>query len=79
MLDSLLMYFFKQQQHNIKTDIDSIETISKLLQEVNSVKDKNKMLDTKFVAMKHENECLWRELAVIRQKHMKQQRILNQV
>jgi len=29
--------------------------------------------------MKHENECLWRELAVIRQKHMKQQRILNQV
>uniref|UniRef100_A0A2S2PZY4 Heat shock factor protein n=1 Tax=Sipha flava TaxID=143950 RepID=A0A2S2PZY4_9HEMI len=68
----------KVQQH-IKTDIDSIETISKLLQEVNSVKDKNKMLDSKFVAMKHENECLWRELAVIRQKHMKQQRILNQL
>ncbi|KAE9542978.1 hypothetical protein AGLY_002889 [Aphis glycines] len=63
----------------IKTDIDSIETISTLLKEVNSVKDKNKMLDSKFTAMKHENECLWRELAVIRQKHMKQQRILNQL
>ncbi|XP_022174109.1 heat shock factor protein isoform X2 [Myzus persicae] len=63
----------------LKTDIDSIETISTLLKEVNSVKDKNKMLDSKFTAMKHENECLWRELAVIRQKHMKQQRILNQL
>ncbi|VVC26978.1 Hypothetical protein CINCED_3A002784 [Cinara cedri] len=64
---------------NIKTDIDSIETISTLIKEVNTVKDKNKMLDNKFMAMKHENECLWRELAVIRQKHMKQQRILNQL
>ncbi|KAL5237230.1 hypothetical protein ACI65C_004640 [Semiaphis heraclei] len=63
----------------LKTDIDSIETISTLLKEVNSVKDKNKMLDSKFTAMKHENECLWRELVVIRQKHMKQQRILNQL
>ncbi|XP_029343951.1 heat shock factor protein isoform X3 [Acyrthosiphon pisum] len=63
----------------LKTDIDSIETISTLIKEVNSVKDKNKMLDSKFTAMKHENECLWRELAVIRQKHMKQQRILNQL
>jgi len=50
-----------------------------LIKEVNTVKDKNKILDSKFMAMKHENECLWRELAVIRQKHMKQQRILNQV
>jgi len=50
-----------------------------LIKEVNTVKDKNKILDSKFLAMKHENECLWRELAVIRQKHMKQQRILNQV
>lgn len=63
----------------MKTDIDSIETISTLIKEVNSIKDKNKALDSKFMAMKHENECLWRELAVIRQKNIKQQRILNQV
>lgn len=73
------MYYYFNQQQNIKTDIDSIDTISTLIKEVNAVKDKNKILDSKFLAMKHENECLWRELAVIRQKHMKQQRILNQV
>ncbi|XP_050422059.1 heat shock factor protein isoform X2 [Adelges cooleyi] len=64
---------------SIKPDIDSVDAISTLIKEVNQIKDKNKMLDSKFMAMKHENECLWRELAVTRQKHMKQQRILNQL
>ncbi|XP_050541657.1 heat shock factor protein isoform X2 [Daktulosphaira vitifoliae] len=81
---SCLLLSIKQKrgekvQQNIKPDIDSIDTISNLIKEVNQVKDKNKLLDSKFIAMKHENECLWRELAVIRQKHMKQQRILNQL
>lgn len=36
-------------------------------------------LDTRFSAMKQENEALWREIAVLRQKHMKQQQIVNKL
>lgn len=36
-------------------------------------------LDSRFSAMKQENEALWREIAVLRQKHMKQQQIVNKL
>lgn len=36
-------------------------------------------LDSRFSAMKQENEALWREIAVLRQKHLKQQQIVNKL
>lgn len=36
-------------------------------------------LDTRFSVMKQENEALWREIASLRQKHAKQQQIVNKL
>uniref|UniRef100_A0A182FTL3 Heat shock factor protein n=1 Tax=Anopheles albimanus TaxID=7167 RepID=A0A182FTL3_ANOAL len=36
-------------------------------------------LDSRFQTMKQENEALWREIAILRQKHHKQQQIVNKL
>lgn len=36
-------------------------------------------VDSQLSAMKQENAVLWRELAMLRQKHIKQQQIVNKV
>ena len=36
-------------------------------------------LDSRLGAMKRENEALWRELAMLRRKHLKQQEIVNKL
>jgi len=55
------------------------EVINKVLGDVKTVKGRQDNLDSKLGAMKRENEALWRELAVLRQKHLKQQQIVNKV
>ncbi|CAB3240715.1 unnamed protein product [Arctia plantaginis] len=53
------------------------ELMNKMLTDVKQMKGKQESLDAKFSAMKQENEALWREVAILRQKHMKQQNIVN--
>ncbi|GBP85553.1 Heat shock factor protein [Eumeta japonica] len=53
------------------------EVMSKVLADVKQMKGKQESLDAKFSAMKQENEALWREVAILRQKHIKQQQIVN--
>ncbi|XP_012580564.1 PREDICTED: heat shock factor protein 1 [Condylura cristata] len=36
-------------------------------------------MDSKLLAMKHENEALWREVASLRQKHAQQQKVVNKL
>ena len=36
-------------------------------------------MDARLAAMKQENQALWREVASLRQKHMKQQQIVNKL
>jgi heat shock transcription factor 1 len=57
----------------------SPDVINKVLGDVKTVKNRQENLDSKLGAMKRENEALWRELAVLRQKHLKQQQIVNKV
>lgn len=53
--------------------------MNKMLTEVRSMRGRQEHLDSKLGAMKRENEALWRELAVLRQKHLKQQQIVNKL
>ncbi|XP_011553876.3 heat shock factor protein isoform X3 [Plutella xylostella] len=53
------------------------EVMNKVLADVKQMKGKQESLDAKFSAMKQENEALWREVAILRQKHIKQQQIVN--
>lgn len=56
-----------------------VEAVNKVLTEVKTMRGRQDALDTKFVSMRQENEALWRELSILRQKHMKQQQIVNKV
>lgn len=44
-----------------------------------SLQGKQEKVDTQLVEMKRENEALWREVAVLRRKHLKQQRIVEKL
>ncbi|XP_070151833.1 heat shock factor protein isoform X3 [Polyergus mexicanus] len=55
------------------------ELMTKVLAEVRSMRGRQENLDTKLGAIKHENEALWREIAMLRQKHLKQQQIVNKL
>ncbi|XP_059607974.1 heat shock factor protein isoform X2 [Phlebotomus argentipes] len=55
------------------------ESINRVLTEVKAIRGKQDSLDSRFSTMKQENEALWRELVVLRQKHIKQQQIVNKL
>jgi heat shock transcription factor 1 len=55
------------------------ELMNKVLADVTSMKGRQDSLDSQFSAMKRENEVLWREVAILREKHRKQQQIVNKV
>lgn len=56
-----------------------IEAVNRMLNEVKTMRGRQDALDSRFSTMKQENEALWREVAILRQKHMKQQQIVNKV
>jgi hypothetical protein len=68
----------KQQVEADKT-VTKVETMHKVLHEVKNMRGRQDSLDNRFSAMKQENEALWREVAMLRQKHMKQQQIVNKL
>lgn len=55
------------------------ELMNKMLSEVRNMRGRQDHLDSRLGTMKHENEALWRELALLRQKHLKQQQIVNKL
>lgn len=55
------------------------EVVSKVLQDVKTMRGRQDLLDSRFSIMKQENEALWREIASLRQKHAKQQQIVNKL
>ncbi|XP_024938792.1 heat shock factor protein isoform X3 [Cephus cinctus] len=55
------------------------ELMNKMLTEVRTMRGRQEHLDSRLGAMKRENEALWRELAMLRQKHLKQQQIVNKL
>lgn len=55
------------------------EDLTKVLSDVKQLRGRQANVDSQLAAMKQENAVLWRELAVLRQKHSKQQQIVNKV
>nr|XP_022340869.1 heat shock factor protein-like [Crassostrea virginica] len=55
------------------------EDLSRMVSEVNQVRSKQDLMNNKLETMKKENEVLWREVASLRQKHMKQTQIVNKL
>lgn len=53
--------------------------VNKVLHEVKSMRGAQETFDSRLSVMKQENEALWREIAALRQKHMKQQQIVNKL
>ncbi|XP_064364073.1 heat shock factor protein 1 isoform X4 [Dromaius novaehollandiae] len=87
-------YFIRGQEHlleNIKRKVTSVSSIknedikvrqdnvTKLLTDIQVMKGKQESMDSKLIAMKHENEALWREVASLRQKHAQQQKVVNKL
>lgn len=60
-----------------KTTSSKTETVTRVLNEVKNMNRRQESLDSRFSAMKQENEALWREVAILRQKHQKQQNIVS--
>nr|XP_012417930.1 PREDICTED: heat shock factor protein 1 isoform X1 [Odobenus rosmarus divergens] len=81
----------EQLLENIKRKVTSVSTlknedikirqdsVTKLLTDVQLMKGKQETMDSKLLAMKHENEALWREVASLRQKHAQQQKVVNKL
>ncbi|PNF19511.1 hypothetical protein B7P43_G02332 [Cryptotermes secundus] len=55
------------------------ELMNKVLADVTSMKGRQDSLDSQLSTMKRENEVLWREVAILREKHRKQQQIVNKL
>lgn len=55
------------------------DDLSKVLTDVKQLRGRQTSVDSQLTAMKQENAVLWRELAILRQKHVKQQQIVNKV
>ncbi|KAM9838936.1 heat shock factor protein 1 [Aulostomus maculatus] len=55
------------------------EEVNKILNDVQLMKGKQETIDSRIIAMKHENEALWREVATLRQKHTQQQKVVNKL
>ncbi|XP_030076655.1 heat shock factor protein 1 [Microcaecilia unicolor] len=87
-------YFLRSQEkllENIKRKVTSVssiksedvkvrqDSVSKLLTDVQVMKGKQESMDSRLMAMKHENEALWREVASLRQKHAQQQKVVNKL
>ncbi|XP_058233422.1 heat shock factor protein 1 isoform X5 [Hemibagrus wyckioides] len=57
----------------------SPEDVSKMISDVQHMKGKQESMDSKISTLKHENEALWREVAMLRQKHAQQQKVVNKL
>lgn len=55
------------------------DDLLKVLDDVKQLRGRQASVDSQLSAMKNENAVLWRELAMLRQKHIKQQQIVNKV
>ncbi|XP_068568993.1 heat shock factor protein 1 isoform X2 [Cebidichthys violaceus] len=87
-------FFIRGEEHlleNIKRKVTSVSSVrqeevkmsahdvNKILNDVQLMKGKQETIDSRIIAMKHENEALWREVATLRQKHVQQQKVVHKL
>lgn len=58
----------------VKTDV-----MQEILTDVKAIRGKQENVDSLLNSMKRENEALWREVAFLRQKHLKQQQVVEKL
>ncbi|NWI87317.1 HSF3 protein, partial [Pitta sordida] len=84
--------FFKQGKahllENIKRKVSAVRTedlkvctedLHKVLSEVQEMREQQNNMDIRLANMKRENKALWKEVAVLRQKHSQQQKLLSKI
>uniref|UniRef100_A0A8C9EVS0 HSF-type DNA-binding domain-containing protein n=1 Tax=Pavo cristatus TaxID=9049 RepID=A0A8C9EVS0_PAVCR len=84
--------FFKQGNahllENIKRKVSAVRTedlkvcaedLHKVLSEVQEMREQQNNMDIRLANMKRENKALWKEVAVLRQKHSQQQKLLSKI
>uniref|UniRef100_A0A8C8RNS6 HSF-type DNA-binding domain-containing protein n=1 Tax=Pelusios castaneus TaxID=367368 RepID=A0A8C8RNS6_9SAUR len=84
--------FFKQGKanllENIKRKVSAMraedlkvcpEDLHKVLSEVQEMREQQNNLDVRLANMRRENKALWKEVAVLRQKHNQQQKLLSKI
>lgn len=69
----------QQQQQQDDKGGNKVEAVNRVLSEMKNMRGRQDSLDSRFSTMKQENEALWREIAILRQKHLKQQQIVNKL
>eukprot|EP00069_Balaena_mysticetus_P022365 bmy_14334T0 len=57
----------------------SQDSVTKLLTDVQRMKGKQESMDSKLLTVKQENKALWRKVAGLRQKHTRQQKVINKL
>ncbi|XP_075996270.1 heat shock factor protein 1 [Genypterus blacodes] len=87
-------FFIRGQEHlleNIKRKVTNVSTVrqedvkvsaeevNKILNDVQVMKEKQETMDSKIIAMGHENKTLWRELVSLRQRHAQQQKVVKKL
>ncbi|XP_060915182.1 heat shock factor protein 1 isoform X1 [Labrus mixtus] len=87
-------FFIRGQEHlleNIKRKVTTVSSVrqeevkvsshevNKILTDVQVMKGRQETIDSRIIAMRHENEALWREVASLRQKHTHQQKVVNKL
>uniref|UniRef100_A0A803Y5Q1 Vertebrate heat shock transcription factor C-terminal domain-containing protein n=1 Tax=Meleagris gallopavo TaxID=9103 RepID=A0A803Y5Q1_MELGA len=55
------------------------EDLHKVLSEVQEMREQQSNMDVRLANMKRENKALWKEVAVLRQKHSQQQKLLSKI
>uniref|UniRef100_A0A8C2KTQ0 Heat shock transcription factor 1 n=1 Tax=Cyprinus carpio TaxID=7962 RepID=A0A8C2KTQ0_CYPCA len=68
-------YFIRGQENLLENIKRKVTTVGDF---VSSVEHKQRFL-TQTIAVCHENEALWREVATLRQKHAQQQKVVNKL
>ncbi|XP_039345503.1 heat shock factor protein 3-like isoform X2 [Mauremys reevesii] len=84
--------FFKQGKanllENIKRKVSAVraedlrvcsEDLHKVLSEVQEMREQQNNMDVRLASMRRENKALWKEVAVLRQKHSQQQKLLSKI
>lgn len=69
--------FIKRKQAS--KDDSRFESVKNLMGDVQNLQIQQDNVDNLMSAMKRENEALWREVAFLRQKHLKQQQIVEKL
>lgn len=69
------------KENIVKTENNNqfTESMKRVLNDIKNLKGKQEHLGSQLGSVKQENEILWRELSLLRQKHAAQQNVLNKV